>query len=228
MKLGNLHASNLSAVLLSALAIPLILIWYMDLDSPVSLYGPKVSEWRQPYLIADRFPEHISNTRWTFDYEASEQILVKLKQDETEQLVLDGRAAEIIESAVSKLPKGLQSDELQRVEVLVAKGLPGSAGRQLADIVTDFYQYQQAARSAFVAKDSSTTIEEQEKRFYQTVVLQEQFFGKPVAEKLFGRQNALNRYLYARRHITKDSSLSPEQKQKQLRTLEAELKAYEQ
>jgi Proteobacterial lipase chaperone protein len=228
MKLGRLHTSNLSAVLLSALAIPLILIWCMDLDAPVSLYGPIENQWHQPNFVADKFPEHISNTRWTFDYEASEQVLLKLKLDQNGQLVLDERAAEILESAVTKLPNGLQSDELRRVEVLVAKGLPGRAGSQLAGIVTDFYRYQQATTYAFVAKGSSTTIEEQEERFYQTVVLQEKFFGKPVAKKLFGRKNALNRYLYARRYITSDSSLSPEKKQKQLHTLEAELKAYEQ
>ncbi len=42
----------------------------------------------------------------------------------------------------------------------------------------------------------------------QDVLWQVEFLGEVMAHKLFGRQNALNHYLYDRRHINTDSSLS--------------------
>jgi len=197
-------------------------------ESQVFLLGHHQFEWQQPASISDRFPELISTKHWQFDYETTEQLLLKIKPSKTGELILNRNAAKVLEQAVSELPLDMKQDDLQRLALLVAKGLPGKAGRQLASVLTNYYQFYQASNivssSANTPPNTVRNTHNEERSFQQTVLRQEYYLGKTVTQQLFGRQNALTHYLYARRHINENSSLNPDQKQRQLATLQDRFK----
>lgn len=217
--------SILNVFSLIALTPALFLLWSIHTDSPAILNSPEVHLWQQPHSISNEFPERISATHWQFDFEATEQVLTKIKLNETGELILNETTADLLKVAVSKLPLNMTEADLQRIEILVAKGLPGKVGQQLSDVLTGFYRYWQIER---IDENNALNIEDKERSFEQTVLLQERYLGKDVAEHLFGRKNAVTRYLYARRRINEDSNLNQAQKRQQLIILQNRFKANEQ
>jgi hypothetical protein len=235
MVLSSQKPSNrrlISAIALAiAFVIALSVLWSLHaaslccLDS--SLNSSDRHEWQQPSAITDRFPERISTSYWQFDYEATEQALLKIKQSKSGELILNVSTAKVLEKAISTLPIRMKHDELRRVELLLIKGLPGRAGQQLASVFTGFYYYQQALNSANSTVDTQEHTDDQELSFKQMVLLQKEYLGEDISEQLFGRQNRLNHYLYARKAINENPSLNPAQKQQQLSILQDRFKANE-
>ncbi|MFT6029031.1 MAG: hypothetical protein ACI8O8_000762 [Oleiphilaceae bacterium] len=235
MVLSSHKPSNLRLISAIALAIAFVIalsvLWLLHeaplccLDSSLNSFDRH--QWQQPSAISDRFPERISTKYWQFDYEATEQALLKIKQNEHGGLILNASTAKVLEKAISTLPIQMRQDEIQRVELLVIKGFPGRAGPQLANFFTDFYYYQQALNSANSIVDTREHIDGQELSFKQMVLLQKEYLGEDISEQLFGRQNRINHYLYARKAINKDSSLNSAQKQQQLSILQDRFKAHE-
>lgn len=231
-KLKNLRFSSAIALALTFL-VALSCLWSLHTDSPTSLNSAINSssdrsldnsdpyQWQQPLAISDRYPEPISINNWQFDYEATEQVLQKIKQNKSGKLILNANTARVLEEAVSTLPPLMKQDELRRVEFLVTKGLSGSAGQQLASIFTQFYHYQHALNLA------NSTVKNQEETFTRTVLLQKEYLGEDVSELFFGQQNRLNNYLLARKAINEDSSLNSVQKQQELIILQNRFKANE-
>lgn len=217
--------SILNVFSLIALTLALFLLWSIHADSPDILNSPDVHLWQQPLSISDEFPERISTTHWQFDFESTEQVLTKIKLNGKGELILNETTADLLKVAVSKLPLNMTEADLQRIEILVAKGLPGKAGQQLSGVLTDFYRYWQLAR---IDDKKALNIEAKERSFDQAVLRQERYLGKDIAERLFGRKNAVTRYLYARRRINEDTNLNQEQKQQQLIILQNRFKANEQ
>ena len=248
MVLSSHKPKNLRLISAIALAVAFFItlsgLWSLHADSlsslnsslDVSLDNADPHQWQQPFVISDRFPERISANDWQFDYEVTEQALLKIKQTKSGELILNAGTAKVLEDAVSKLPSQMKQDELRRIEFLVTKGLPGRAGQQLASIFTKFYYYQQALNSnssTAAIQDSSqektqeSTVD-QEQSFKQMVLLQKEYLGEDISEQFFGRQNRLNQYLYARKAINDDLSLNSAQKQQQLSILQDRFKANEQ
>tara|TARA_R110001592_G_scaffold10098_1_gene52589 strand:- start:31646 stop:32332 length:687 start_codon:yes stop_codon:yes gene_type:complete len=227
MVLSSQKPFKLLFVSVIALAIALFVLWSVHAESPMFLNNADSHQWLQPSAISDRFSERISTNYWQFDYEATEQALLKIKQSKSGDLILNASTAKVLEKAVSTLPPQMQTDELQRVDLLVSKGLPGRAGQELASVVTNFYNYQQALKSANSTVNTPQYTFDQERSFKQMVLLQEQYLGKDISGQLFGRQNRINHYLYARKRINDDASLNPAQKQQQLTALQARFKANE-
>lgn len=210
---------------LLALTLVLFLLWSIHMNSPDIPNSPDVHLWQQPLSISDEFPERISTTYWQFDFGATEQILTKIKLNETGELILNETTADLLKVAVSKLPLDLTEADLQRIEILLAKGLPGKAGQQLSSVLTGFYRYWQLER---VDEKKALNIEDKERSFEQTVLRQERYLGQDIAGRLFGRKNAVTRYLHARRGINEDSNLNQEQKRQQLLILQNRFKTNEQ
>jgi len=223
-----LKPSNLTIVSVLASAMTLYTLWSLHAESQDFLLSPRKLEWQQPSAISGRFPKLISTNYWQFDYEASAQILLKIKQSKTGELILNANTAKVLEQAVSELPLDMKKNELQRVEFLVIKGFPGKAGQQLSTIFTDFYRFHQASNIASALSISTQNKPNKELNFQQTILRQEHYLGKVITQKLFGRQNALTHYLYARRGINESSNLNQAQKQQLLTTLQDQFKANDQ
>jgi hypothetical protein len=217
-----------------AFTVALYALWSLHTESKNIQVKPNKFEWQQPSSLVDKFPTLISTAHWKFDYEATEQALLAIQVSNTKNLILNAHTAKILEKAISNLPSKMSKTELERVGLLTAKGLPGKAGQQLATVLTNFYHYQQAIDIVkATANTSSITTSKQQKQsketiFKQSVERQKNYLGEDTAEQLFGKQNALNAYLYSRKRINEDTNLSPAQKQAELTTLQARFKAHDQ
>jgi len=216
--------ANVTTLLLVLVLSLLSVLWPLYAGYPASHDNDKY-QWRQPAAIADSVPESIATKKWTFDFELVEQRLRQIRLNKDGALILDASLAKDLEYAISELPSNLNKEALQRLELLIAKGLPGSAGTELANMFTKFYVYLQASTLRNLSTDINLT--QPEHHFHQRLKHQERIFGKKVAHQLFGHQNALQQYLYARRHINEDPSLNQAQKQRKLSLLQRRFKANE-
>lgn len=205
----------------------LFTLWSLHAESRNSKYISDKLEWRSSSSILKSSSKHISPQDWQFDYEATERTLFKIKLKKNGELLLNAHTAKILEQAVSELPLGMTKEALQRVQLLVAKGLPGKAGQQLASILIKFYHFQQASSTECPAFNPTLNKYDKARSFQQTVLRQECYLGKTLSQQLFGQKNALTHYLYARQHINEDSTLRPAQKQQQLMELKDRFKAHD-
>lgn len=202
--------------------IALTLLWHIHADDNRSRAEQHL--WQQPLSVTEHFPERLASSSWQFDFDEIEQMLLTVKHNEIGELIVNATTAKILQDVVIKLPSGMQDAQIQRVVFLIEKGLPGEVGQQLAKLVTGFYYLQQfALNTSEVLQD----LESKEKSFQQTVLHQELYLGKAFAHKLFGKQNSVTRYLYARRRIIENTDLDQKQKQQQLLILQDRFKASE-
>jgi hypothetical protein len=148
-------------------------IWSLHAEPQGLLLTAEKLEWQQPSSISDSFPTLISTHHWQFDYEATEKMLLKIKQKKNGELTLNPSSAKALEQAVSALPSNMSENELQRVELLVTKGLPGKAGQQLASVLTKFYHFQQASNIAHVSVDTKQNEHDKVLSFQQNVLRQQ-------------------------------------------------------
>jgi hypothetical protein len=225
---SRLKPSRLTSVIVIAFTMTLSALWSLHTESQNISVKYSKFEWRQPLSLAGSFPMLISTIHWQFDYEATEQALLAIKANEVGDLILNANTAKILKKAVSKLPSKMNTAELQRVEFLVAEGLPGKAGQQLATVMTNFYHFKQATDIADASTNAKQNKQSKALSFQQSILRQKRYLGEHTSKQLFGKKNALNNYLYARKRINEDTNLNQVQKQDQLTTLQARFKAHDQ
>lgn len=198
-------------------------LWQLHVtDSNDRLHLPSSIEWQQPSSLSDQFPQAISVNVWPFDFEASEQILLTIQPNKNGAMTLNANTAKVLDEAVSKLPQRLSDSAIQRLALLVTKGLTGKSGHELAQIFTQFYQFKQAWNAV---KNTPPDTMNKEALFHKMVLLQNKYLGKHMSSQLFGKKNAVTHYLYARKRINNDSYLNQAQKQLQLENLQVRFKA---
>ena len=229
MKLVHLIPSRLTSATLLLLVLALALISSLH-SSPVERQGVQSnSQWRQPNAISSIFPEPLSTDEWQFDYDDIEQVLARIKQGESNNLIINETTAVILNEAVSNFSEETNENSLRRIRFLVSKGMRGDAGQELGEILVSFYRYKKAeAKEKLLEKTSQAktkSLKVQETRFEQTLLIQERYLGPEVSEQLFGRKNALNRYLLARRRVSENASFTAIQKQKILGQLQQQFKS---
>lgn len=199
-------------------------LWRLHTVPQLNDFNSNPHTWRQPPSISGVFPNPICTNRWQFSYEGMEKILLNAKKDEAGDLVLDAAAANMIEKAALKLPNNMTLTALNRVKFLVSQGLTGAAGSQLASVLVNFYQYQQAVLVTSVPADAPPILLNPEQIFEQQVKQQTRYMGPFVVQKLFSQKYALTRYLYARVKINQNKNMNTDQKQQMLAKLQARFK----
>jgi hypothetical protein len=208
-------------VVLGFLAVAL---WRLHTVPQLHSFTNNPHTWKQPSSLSGVFQKPIASNAWQFSYVAVENILLNAKQNESGDLVLDAALAHIIEKAAWKLPNNMKLADLNRVKFLVTQGLPGAAGSQLASVLLNFYQYQQAVIIAPASADGHTTGLNPQQIFEQKVTLQTRYMGRDVVQQLFSQQYALKRYLYARLKINQDKQMNTNRKKQALAKLQARYK----
>lgn len=179
--------------------------------------------WQQPPSLSKRFPELISTRHWQFEFTPVEQGLRSIKRDNAGKLILNASTTKVLKSIVSTMPKNMEKEALERVALLINKSFPNTFNQSLAALFVNFYKYQQA--SHFALTKSSTKRPEQQ--FREDMTRQKNYLTEEIAEQLFGRQNTVNNYLYARKLINESDHLTLEQKQQQLSGLQRRFKEYD-
>lgn len=228
MKFAKLISSYLTATLLFAFAVALSFVWFLISNSPDRLDLQSSAQWRQPDIISSSYPDPISGTQWSFDYDEIEQTLSQIRQSESGELILNEKTLAILRDAVSKFPNRIDNESLQRIKFLTSKSFSKKAGQQLADVLLNFYAYTKATEQGqelvSTVRPVADPVGRKERLFEESLLRQRQFMGPEVSKRLFGRKNALNQYLYARKRINEDTTLSHLQKQQKLSKLQARFK----
>jgi hypothetical protein len=207
-------------------------------DQPVR--AEKVIPWHQPEAAFESFPlaiapylesqhvvrrgstqQHPAHT-WAFDFGALERQFARALATGKE-LIPDENLLRQFESAVQDLPSSLPSESVERIALLFEKSFPDTTGEQLAGLFGPMYHFhteREAAAAHLAGRHPAGSLEQTRALLDSAEALQREHFNSEQVEQLFGRQNALSRYLLERRLVREDPRLSPEEKQIALRDLQ--------
>ncbi|MBC7983351.1 MAG: hypothetical protein H7Y02_05780 [Candidatus Obscuribacterales bacterium] len=173
----------------------------------------RLSIGRSPIAIA-------TGVQMQVGFDEIEDALSKVSIHESGQLSLDARTESALAGATIELPPDLSKQTLDRIEFLIRKGLPGTAGEDLATSFGAYYRYMRVARELSAAGPALPDLDSEIKAFEKISALRVQHFGPPIAHQLFGEQHALAQYTFALRRLEDDSTLSAQQKELRQRQLQ--------
>lgn len=177
--------------------------------------------WKNPLLTESHqrgsFENVIDRQRWNLDFEPIEKRLWDADCSVSGQLIVDEVLESVLGRATAQLPDKVDNEFLQRVQVLAAKVCAEPAGSQLADLLLRYHRYEQALEQNEALNSDALTAEE---KFRLTQSLQTDFFGETTTQQLFGRQQLFAEYLFKRQRVMQDHSLSEQEKQLKLQTLQ--------
>jgi len=162
----------------------------------------------------------IMSKHWDFDYWPIEMIIKAIKVNAAEQLILDDGMAGILLSIMSSLPGDLNPENLFRLQTLIKKNIPGVAGQEFSDLVLNYYRYHEVLQSWNETQNSTELSNTSEERFRQSLKIMDEWIGENKRRAIFARQHALSEYLFQRRRINANTSLSQAEKKSILSELE--------
>jgi lipase chaperone LimK len=221
----NTRTVRILLVIISALAAVIAIWWIGARDtavkvgqSPPMRATPHSSErtvgdlWiREPSQpeVVTRPSEPLTHDT-PVDTAAIRNALRDVRVDEEGNLIVDHRALAALQEGFASLGQ-LDSSQLVSVQEIIRSGLPPPAGDQAATIVSNYYQYQLAARTL---NDSATgnDLGASQAQLDRLIALRHSYFGAETAEKLFGDEQAYSRFMLASMRIESDGSLSPAEK----------------
>jgi hypothetical protein len=178
--------------------------------------GGSDQDWVQPDEVARRNPVPISNHGWAFDYQPVEALVQTLVIGSDSDLELNNHTAEVLDRIASALPENLTQADIERIGFLSRQGLPGAVTSDVANMLTGFLRYRQAARAQERIAHNGSGLVTAQGRFERSVALQNQYLGKAEARQLFGQQRRLQQYLIERQAIQANVDLSAVQRQEAL------------
>ncbi|GAB1267680.1 hypothetical protein NBRC116493_09330 [Aurantivibrio infirmus] len=172
--------------------------------------------------------------RWAFDYWQIEPIVQSVKVDATGQIILNDDMAVVLNSIVAMLPSELDRENLSRLSDLIEINIPASPGQEFAALVVNFYRYHVefqkwvAESESIATTDPNADSDKLELQFEQSLKMMYARIGENNAEAIFGKQHALKEYLFQRRRINDDPTLSADEKNVGLTALEQKFKGSQQ
>ena len=179
-------------------------------------FGGSDQDWVQPDEVTRRNPVPISNHEWAFDYQPVEALVQTLVTGSDSVLEFNNHTAEVLDRIASALPENLTQADIERIGFLSRQGLPGAVTSDVANMLTGFLRYRQAARAQERIAHNGSGLVTAQGRFERSVALQNQYLGKAEARQLFGQQRRLQQYLIERQAIQANVDLSAVQRQEAL------------
>lgn len=167
-------------------------------------------------------PESLSPIRSPPGFGRVETVLARIKFNARGNPRLNAKTESALAEAMTALPGTMRSAAFKRVQFLVHKSFPGTADDELALLFRDYYRYRQAELGERNAQARPRDLDAEIDRFERTVALRKHYFGATRAEMLFGRQQALARYLFNIRQLEKTPGLSNEVREAKRRALQTE------
>ncbi len=137
-----------------------------------------------------------------------------------EGLVVDQRAKYLLENAVDQLGPHLTESDLAEIDALLVESLPEPYGAKAGDILRDFYQFKLAEQQQARTHPPELSDEAQ---FDNLVSLRREHLGDEVANKLYGNEEALHRFLVASQSVRANDSLNADQKSEKINSLKRDL-----
>ena len=156
------------------------------------------------------------SSKFPFTQESVFKALHDVKLDSNGDIILDDDALNALNKALDFNEIKLDGEAIEKLKDLIRKGLPGEAGEQTAQIVSDYYQYLGAKNefnALYETNDASgQDIESYETQYNELQALRELYLGAEVAGQLFATTNANSRYMFDSKKLEANDSLSDEEK----------------
>jgi len=165
---------------------------------------------------------NVDNNNNIFTEESVYKALSRVRLDENNNVIVDNETLTALNNTLDDDRLQLDSQALFELQLLIKKGLPGNAGEQVANIVSDYYQYLEAARefNTVYENDSNAVLDinesiEQHKRNYQELSsLRQLYLDTDVATQLFSEYDANANYMFEILKVENDDNFSEEEKKK--------------
>jgi len=155
-----------------------------------------------------------------FDLNYIYQSLHAVRLDDEGDVILDHEALSALNKVFSYQNLNFNNEQLETLQAIIKKGLPGEAGEQTADIVGNYYQFLDAEQEFNTLYETRSnpedakdlTIEDFQTQFEELQALRSLYMGDETAEKLFTVSDANAAYMFESKALEDDMSLSDEEK----------------
>ncbi|MGK0248431.1 MAG: lipase chaperone LimK [Oleispira sp.] len=151
--------------------------------------------------------------------------LKSVRLDNQNNVIVDHEALIALNAALDDSRLQLDEQALGELQMIIKQGLPGTAGDDVAKIVTDYYNYLKASKefNAIYEADSSNpdfphseaieiSTEEYKENYRELMSLRELYLGSETASKLFSTSDANANYMFDMLKIEQDTDLSDQEK----------------
>lgn len=219
-------------VCLSAILVGLTVILIGIHEQAHRDYKPNDSvQWRESFdanvessqMLNTQVRRPIGNAVWDFQYSPIIQILWRAPLNSDNELVANSETLALLKRASAVLPQTISSEEFQRLDFVIRKSMPSSAGTELANLLKRYYFYEQENMAALQLINS---VDNKQKRALLVSAKQSseerqvRFFGENIAMELFSENNKTQNYLNARRMINLSETLSAKEIKERLDQLQ--------
>jgi hypothetical protein len=162
-----------------------------------------------------------------FVYEA----LKAVKLDEYGNVIYDHDALLSLDEALLRIQNKLDKESLNILQALIKDGLPGKAGEQTAQIVSDYYNYLEAkdefSRTSDILSDSSghetiNAVESDQLLYAELKSLRDLHLGDDISSSLFRVTDSDAQYMFESMKLDVNQSISEEEKAKKRLEIEAQ------
>ncbi len=178
--------------------------------------GPSTlgARWRMPAsdpAEAAETPQPDEAIDIPFDADAIFTALQNVRVDANGNVIVDDLALEALNESLQYGQLELSEQNLADLRELIKVGLPGKAGEQTAQIVTNYYGYLEAKNelNSGPGDVEQASFEQQYRELQQ---LRERHLGADVAGQLFQAKDARARYMFEAQRIQDDPTLTAEEK----------------
>jgi lipase chaperone LimK len=176
-------------------------------------------EASSPLQIPDFEPENTP----AFDNTKVSEILGLLIIDENGNLVIDSYAKKVLKNAFIELKRLNDPMVMNQLQDFIQSELPGMAGKQASDIISNYYEYR-VAESELLEQNLSLAERAATFDFEELFNMRRAYLGQDVADMLFAEEEMLTRYTFALMELDQNPDLSSEQKKERQKTLESEIR----
>ena len=213
-----LHLLALSSV------VGIILTIHNDSDSSSLTAVGEI--WLQPQQSDQYYPHPISSKEWGFSYTEIEHLLNRVHFDRNGEPSINRDLTKLYHKAYLALPENLTTESRQRLRLLIKKQFSESFEcsipqcKSVADLFIQYYLYQEELNNTVNQTARSLSPEQELDLLNKESELQRQYFGQITANRLFGRELQLKKYLTQRKIVKMSDYLSISEKREKLRSLE--------
>lgn len=146
----------------------------------------------------------------------------KLVVDDQGELVIDEKTPGRLETALSKLGRLAEPEQLARLQDEVRAELPGKAGERAADLLRRYDRYRRALADE-MARSLPRDADELYASLNVVIALRRQYFDAETADRMFGKEEAYSRYSIGVMRIEADQTLSAEERAAKIEALRLDL-----
>lgn len=155
----------------------------------------------------------------SIDEQIVQQALEKVRFDDEGNVIVDHEALGTLYDSLGYGGLRLDDHQIEYIQELIPRGLPGEAGKQTAEIVGSFHRYLEAKRHVDEMYQYSASVAEQRLKTEDLRALRRLFFGEDRAAQLFSRQEANEDYMLANWALSTDSTLTEAERDRRRKIL---------